>query len=324
MKKEKVLKTYKGFDKNLKCRDFQYEIGKEFETDGAKCCQYGFHACEYPLDCFGYYSPAESRFCEVEQSGVIDKDNNSNDSKIASSKIKIGAELDIAGIIKASINFIKEKATKKCKGSCLRLDSSVASNSGDSSVASNSGYRSVASNSGDSSVASNSGNRSVASNSGDSSVASNSGDRSVASNSGYRSVASNSGYSSVASNSGDSSVASNSGNRSVASNSGDSSVASNSGDRSVASNSGYRSVASNSGYSSVAEVTGNESIACSLGVEGKAKGKIGCWLVVSEWDCIATGWHRIDTQCIRVDGKTIKEDTFYLLKNGKFIEVKND
>ena len=85
---------------------------------------------------------------------------------MASSKIKIGARLDFAGIVKASIEYVKTKATKKCKGSCLRSDKSVASNSGYSSVASNSGYSSVASNSGNKSVASNSGNKSVASNSG--------------------------------------------------------------------------------------------------------------------------------------------------------------
>ena len=263
------MKTYKGFDKDLKCRGFQYEIGKEYETENAECCKTGFHACEYPLDCLNYYEPTTSRYCEVEQSGEISK-RNDEDTKVSSTKIKIGAEIGLAGLIKASIEYIKERATKKCKGSCLRSDRSVASNSG---------YRSVASNSGDSSVAS------------------NSGDRSVASNSGYSSVASNSG---------------------------DSSVASNSGDSSVASNSGYRSVASNSGYSSVAEVKNNESVACALGIKSKAKGKIGCWLVISEWKFIDYTWHRVDTQCVKVDGVNIKEDTYYTLKDGKFVEVNND
>ena len=309
MKKEKKIKSYKGFNKDLKCRDFQYEIGKSYETDKAKCCNVGFHACEYPLDCLYYYEPTTSRYCEVEQSGDMDKDGD--DTKVSSTKIKIGAEIGLAGLIKASINYIKERATIKCKGSCLRKDRSVASNTGYSSVASNSGHSSVASNTGYSSVASNTGYRSVAS---------NSGDRSVASNSGNRSVASNSGLSSVASNSGDSSVASNTGDNSVASNSGYRSVASNSGYRSVASNSGDRSVASNTGDRSVAEVTNNESVACALGIESKAKGKVGCWLVVCEWEQINYEWHRIDTQCIKVDGVEIKEDTYYTLKDGKFVE----
>lgn len=65
-----TIKAYKGFDKNLQCRGFQYEIGKEYEEKDAKACNCGFHACEYPLDVFGYYPPTNSRFCEVEQSGT--------------------------------------------------------------------------------------------------------------------------------------------------------------------------------------------------------------------------------------------------------------
>lgn len=102
------MKAYKGFDKNLKCRGFQYEIGKEYETDTAKACESGFHACENPLDVFNYYPPADSRYCEVEQSGEISKD--SDDSKIASTKIKIGAEIGLSGLIKAGVNFILEHA----------------------------------------------------------------------------------------------------------------------------------------------------------------------------------------------------------------------
>lgn len=105
------MKTYKGFDKDLKCRGFQYEIGKEYETDTAKACESGFHACENPLDVFNYYSPADSRYCEVEQSGEIDKD--SDDSKIASTKIKIGAEIGLSGLIKAGVKFILEKIKKE-------------------------------------------------------------------------------------------------------------------------------------------------------------------------------------------------------------------
>ena len=103
---DKILKTYKGFDKNLKCRDFQYEIGKEYEESEAKQCQKGFHACEYPLDVFGYYPPADSRYCEVEQSGEISKGDG--DTKVASTKIKIGAEIGIKGLIEATFKYVKE------------------------------------------------------------------------------------------------------------------------------------------------------------------------------------------------------------------------
>lgn len=100
-----IIKSFKGFDKDLKCRDFQYEIGGEYETDGAKACSNGFHACEVPLDVLTYYRPNTSRYCEVEQSGKLDKDGK--DSKVASSKIKIGAEIGIPGLVKAQIEWVK-------------------------------------------------------------------------------------------------------------------------------------------------------------------------------------------------------------------------
>ena len=104
-----VLKTYKGFDKNLRCRDFQYEVGKEYEEPEALACRRGFHACERPLDVFAYYSPAGSRFCEVEQSGEVSRDTD--DTKVASTKIKIGAEIGIPGLVKAQIEWVKAHTT---------------------------------------------------------------------------------------------------------------------------------------------------------------------------------------------------------------------
>ena len=103
------LKSYKGFNKNLQCRGFQYEIGKTYETDGAKACEHGFHACEVPLDVFAYYPPNESRYCEVEQSGELDHDTD--DSKVASSHIKIGTEIGIPGLVKAQIEYVKAHTT---------------------------------------------------------------------------------------------------------------------------------------------------------------------------------------------------------------------
>ena len=107
------IKTYKGFDKDLKCRGFQFEIGGEYEEKGAKACSTGFHACEMPLDVFKYYHPAKgSRFCVVEQSGEISR--HDDDSKVASSKIKIGAEIGIPGLVKAQIEYVKSRCTNEC------------------------------------------------------------------------------------------------------------------------------------------------------------------------------------------------------------------
>ena len=103
------MKSYKGFEKDLKCRGFQYEIGEEYECENAVACKTGFHACERPLDVFAYYPPASSRYCEVEQGGKTDA--NSDDSKIASTKIKIGAEIGIPGLVKAQIEYVKAHTT---------------------------------------------------------------------------------------------------------------------------------------------------------------------------------------------------------------------
>lgn len=102
-----AIKSYKGFDKNLKCRDFQYEIGKEYEMDGEiKVCNRGFHACESPFDVFDHYTMIDSRFCEVEQDGNISKKDRG--TKICSSKIKIKEELKLDGMINLGVEWLKE------------------------------------------------------------------------------------------------------------------------------------------------------------------------------------------------------------------------
>ena len=104
------IKTYKGFNKDMTCRDFQYEEGKEYAEESLEVCNHGFHACEYPLDCLNYYSPNESVYHEVEQSGEIQKHND--DTKVASTKIKIGAEISIAGLVKAAIEYTVKRVNK--------------------------------------------------------------------------------------------------------------------------------------------------------------------------------------------------------------------
>lgn len=107
-----AIKSYKGFDKNLKCRDFQYEIGKEYEMDGEiKVCSRGFHSCESPFDVFDHYTMIDSRFCEVEQDGNISKEDRG--TKICSSKIKIKAELKLADMINLGVEWLKEITSPK-------------------------------------------------------------------------------------------------------------------------------------------------------------------------------------------------------------------
>ena len=104
---ENVITSYKGFDKNMQCRGFQYEVGKEYEMDGEiKCCNRGFHACKSPMEVWDYYDMLNSRYAEVEQSGNIEKEENS--TKVCSSRIKIKAELKLADIINIGVEWLKD------------------------------------------------------------------------------------------------------------------------------------------------------------------------------------------------------------------------
>ena len=215
------MKCYKGFDKDLKCRGFQYEIGKEYEEDAADIC----HACENPMDVFGYYNPADSRYCEVD---LDTNEQTEKDSKRVGKRIKIETEIGLSGLIQAGVKFILEKVDFK------------------------------------------------------------------------------------------SAKESNTGNQSAATNTGNWSAATNTGNWSAATNTGNRSAATNTGYQSAATVGGAESIAVVTGYGSKAKGAVGCWLVLTERD---EKMHILGVQAVCVDGETIKADTFYMLKNGAIIEV---
>lgn len=134
------MKAFKGFNKDLTCRGFQYEEGKEFHTEKAECCEEGFHACEYPLDCFGYYNPAQSVFHEVELSG--DMDRRSDDTKVCATDIKIGARISIAGLVKAAIEFTMSEVNKEKES---YEDHGFASATGNCGASSATGYRGASS-----------------------------------------------------------------------------------------------------------------------------------------------------------------------------------
>ena len=246
-----TITGFKGFDKDLKCRDYQYEVGKKFEEEGKiEACSKGFHFCENPLDVLGYYPPygekGSNRYCIVKGSGNIDRDGD--DTKVACSKLYISAEIGLKGIIEAGVKFILDKVNWK---------DNKKSNTGDRSAATNTGYRSAATNTGDYSAATNTGDRSAATNTGDYSAATNTGNYSAATNTGDRSAATN---------------------------------------------------------------TGKESIAIVTGKDSKAKGSIGCWIVLTErgeWD--GNVYPIKEVKAVRVDGEIIKPDTYYKLINGEVI-----
>ncbi|EEM3914722.1 hypothetical protein BLK77_01195 [Salmonella enterica subsp. enterica serovar Kentucky] len=167
----KEIVTFKGFNKDLKCRGFQFAIGETFHHDGkVEACGSGFHACECPFDVFSYYPPAESRYAETISFGVIDREEE-GDTKIASASITIKAELTLPQFIQRGIEWIWSKIDKSLEQQIMTGDWSAATNTGDWSAATNTGNRSAATNTG---------NRSAATNTGDWSAAEVSGSQSVA------------------------------------------------------------------------------------------------------------------------------------------------
>ena len=216
--------TYKGFDKDLKCRGFQYEVGQTYTHEGpVDACSGGFHACEHPLNVFSYYAPASgSRFAVVEQSGDISR--HDEDTKVASRTITIKAELDLPGLIRAAIEYTFSRANP--------VDPE--------SPASATGYRGAASATGDRGAASATGDRGAASATGDQGAASATGDQGAASATGRYGAASATG---------DQGAASATGYRGAASATGDQGAASATGDRGAAISVGYkgRAMASDTG-----------------------------------------------------------------------------
>ncbi|ECI2396225.1 hypothetical protein AH974_12505 [Salmonella enterica subsp. enterica serovar Tennessee] len=194
----KEIVTFKGFNKDLKCRGFQFAIGETFHHDGkVEACGSGFHACECPFDVFSYYPPAESRYAETISFGVIDREEE-GDTKIASASITIKAELTLPQFIQRGIEWIWSKIDKSLEQQIMTGDWSAATNTGNRSAATNTGNRSAATNTGDWSAATNTGYRSAATNTGDWSAATNTGYRSAATNTGNQSAAEVSGSQSVA------------------------------------------------------------------------------------------------------------------------------
>ena len=199
---EKKIIAYKGFNKDLKCRGFQYEVGKEYEMDGGiACCERGFHACESPLEVFDHYDMLNSRFAEVEQSGKIDKEENT--TKVCSSKIKIKAELNLADIVKLGVEWIKDVTSpSKLKKEtdlndngnnyaqiCSSGDSAQIGSSGYYAKIGSSGYYAKIGSSGDSAKIGSSGDSAKIGSSGDSAQIESTGNHSVVMAAGNNSIA---------------------------------------------------------------------------------------------------------------------------------------
>ena len=175
--------SIKGFDQNLRCRDYQFDVGKTYTHEGSvKVCSSGFHAVEYALDVFGYYPPSDSRYCIVEQAAQVER--HDDDTKIVSASITIQAEIKLPQLVQRGVDWIM-----------ARVESTkTQTNTGDRSAATNTGHQSAATNTGDRSAATNTGYQSAATNTGDQSAATNTGNRSAAMVEGKHSVAINVGF----------------------------------------------------------------------------------------------------------------------------------
>ena len=189
------MRAFKGFNKDLTCRGYQYEEGKEFHTERAECCDTGFHACEYPLDCFGYYDPAHSVFHEVELSGEMDK--SGDNTKVCATDIKIGARLSIAGLVKMAIDFTMSKVNKEAGSDGRHGFASATGNYGASSATGNYGASSATGNYGASSATGNCGASSATGDYGASSATGDYGASSATGNCGASSATGYKGASSV-------------------------------------------------------------------------------------------------------------------------------
>ena len=259
-----VITSYKGFDKNMKCRGFQYEVGKEYEMDGEiKCCKQGFHACKSPMEVWDYYDMFSSRYAEVEQSGKIDKEENS--TKVCSSRIKIKAELKLADIINIGVEWLKDITSP----SKVKTDGELNDN----------GYR--------------------------------------------RKQIGSSGYSAKIGSSGDSAKIGSSGYSAKIGSSGDSAKIGSSGySAKIGSSGDYAQIGSSGDYAQI-DSTGEDSVIMCAGNSSIAKAKVGSWITLAEWKWSDEKKRDVPV-CVKteyVDGENIKADTWYQLKNGKFVEV---
>ena len=284
-----VIKSYKGFNRDLTCRGKQYEVGKEYEEDRAQSCECGMHACEYPLDCFSYYDPAHSVYYEVEQSGDLSR--RGDDSKVASTKMKIGAEINIAGMVKASINYIRERI-KEEKGSDDDYGASLAT--GDYGASSATGYCGASSATGDYGASSATGYKGASLATGDYGASSATGDYGASSATGYKGA----------------------------------SLAT--GDYGASSATGNCGASSATGYKGASSAKDPESIAIAWGYKGRVSGVKGSFLVLADWEGDESEywkpytWKLKGAKMVRVDGEHIKENTWYTMRNGKIVEVTED
>ena len=320
---EKIT-SYKGFNKDMTCRDFQYKEGESYEEPSAKACERGFYAYEYPLDCLDYYSPNESVYHVVEQSGEISR--HSDDTKVASTKIKIGAEINIAGLVKAAIEYTMKRVNPEAKADERQGASSATGNYGASSATGNYGASSATGYYGASAATGYKGASSATGNCGASSATGNYG---ASSATGYKGASSATGDYGASSATGNCGASSATGYKGASSATGYKGASSATGDYGASSATGNCGASSATGYKGASSAGDPESVAVAWGYHGKAKGVLGSYLVLADWEGDEDDyWHQNlwqlkGAKMVQVDGKEIKPDTFYTMRNGEIIEAED-
>ena len=324
-----AIKSYKGFDKNLRCRNFQYKIGGMYEMDEEiKVCNRGFHACESPFDVFDHYTMIDSRFCEVEQDGNISKEDRG--TKICSSKIKIKAELKLADMINLGVEWLKEITSPE------KIKTSIKDNSsGNYAKIGSSGDDAKIGSSGDGAQIGSSGDDAKIGSSGYDAKIGSSGDGAQIGSSGYDAKIGSSGYDAQIGSSGNNAQIGSSGNNAKIGSSGDGAKIGSSGNNAKIGSSGDGAKIGSfgdgakigsSGNNAKIDSTGKDCVIMCAGINPVAKASKGSWITLSEWS-YSEGKQRYIPICVKtefVDGEKIKADTYYSLKGGVFVEWIND
>ena len=287
---DKVITSYKAFDKNMQCHDFQFEVGKEYEMDGEiECGKRGFHACKNPLELWDYYKMLKSRFAEVEQSGKIDKDGKS--TKVCSSHIKIKAELKLADIINIGIEWLKNVTSP----SKYKKDG----------VLDDSGHYAQIGSSGDCAQIGSSGDCAQIGSCGDCAQIGSCGDYAKIGSCGLCTHIGSSGHGAQIGSSGDYAKIGSCGDCAKIGSCGDCAKISSSGD-----------------CAQIDSIGGDSVIMCA-GNNSRVKATVGSWITLAEWVWNDEKKRNVPI-CVKteyVDGERIKTDTWYKLENGAFVEV---
>ena len=328
---EKKIIAYKGFDENLRCRGYQFEVGKEYEQEGEiVCCENGFHACTNPFDVLNHYAAnGKNRFCVVEQSGVI-KSGEGFRTKKASSKIKIKAEIGISGLFDAAIEWLKEITNPDIIAKETKEKDNIERSDG-AQIGSRYSFDKICSSGDVANIGSIGDDVQIGSSGYGVKIGSSGKFAKIASSGEYAQIGSSGGYSQIGSSccgarigsSGCAAKIGSSGYGVEIGSSGYNAAIASSGDYARIWSSGYGAQIASSGYSASIDSTGEYAIICCAGLNSMAKAKKGSWITLAEWKYSEEKKRNIPVfvKTEYVDGERIKEDTWYRLVGGEFQEV---